>query len=167
MPLRSLRSTLRFSGRSPSYELQLISVLVLLAIAVFMLTRTAQAEVDLDQKKSKSTVVRKRTTTIIEKEEDGDSDDDDRPDRDTDREKDEREIKATFGAKSGTGMAGCKTEDLAKKAVKALKSDCAAWLKDRQAELKSKYVVGTCDEDCDDCGMHLKRCAVEGKVRYR
>lgn len=163
MAFRSIRSAIK----APGYELQLFSVLILLAIALFMLTRTAQAEVDIDHPRSKSKVVRKRTTTIIEKDEDVDDDQDEDSSRDRDKDKDERELKATFGSKSGTGMSGCKTEELAAKAVKALKSDCNAWLKDRQAELKSKYLVGTCDEECDDCGMHLKRCAVEGKVRYR
>lgn len=78
----------------------------------------------------------------------------------------ESEMSATFGSKSATGMSGCKTEALSKNVIKELQSDCSAWMKDRKADLKDRFLTGTCNESCEDCGMGLKRCNVTGSVRY-
>lgn len=74
---------------------------------------------------------------------------------------------STFGSLTGTGTAGCKTDVLSKDVVKELKGDCKDWLNERKAELKGKYQTGTCQEECADCGMGLKRCAVNGTIHYR
>lgn len=73
---------------------------------------------------------------------------------------------ATFGTLGLSGTAGCKTEELSKGAVSDLKGDCKAWIKDQKADLKDKYLTGSCDEVCEDCGMSLRRCAVKGTVHY-
>lgn len=123
-------------------------VLIVSLISIFSV---AQAE-----------ITRKRTTTVTEKEEN--IQEDESP---TNAElPKESEITAKFGSKATSGMSGCKTEELSQKLVRDLKSDCSAWLKDRKAELKGKYLTGSCDESCDDCGMHLQRCSVNGVVRY-
>ena len=78
----------------------------------------------------------------------------------------DRIVEETFGSRSGSGMTGCKTEDRANDTIKGLKSDCNAWIKDRKAELKDKFVTASCKEKCDDCGMSMQRCAVTGIVHY-
>jgi hypothetical protein len=135
---------------------------LVLALFIIALLPLAHAEIDLDSPRAKQSVTRKRTTTIIEKDED--SQDEEAPSN-SELPK-ESEITAKFGSKATSGMAGCKTEDLSQKLVRELKSDCSAWLKDRKTELKGKYLTGSCEESCDDCGMHLQRCSVNGVVRY-
>lgn len=76
------------------------------------------------------------------------------------------EITTVFGSTATTGLAGCKTEELSKTTVRDLKSDCSAWMKDQKAQLKDKYLTGTCEEQCSDCSMGLRRCSVKGSVRY-
>lgn len=71
-----------------------------------------------------------------------------------------------FGSRGQSGLAGCKTEDLSKTVVKDLKSDCSAWLKDQKTDLKSKYLSGSCEDQCEDCGMSLRRCHVVGTMHY-
>ena len=138
--------------------------LIAALVAVFILAPAPlKAEIDIDSPRSKTTTVRKRTTTIIEK--DQESVDEDEESGQTNLRK-ESEITAKFGSKAVSGMSGCKTEDLAAKLVRELKSDCGAWLKDRKTELKGKFLTGSCEESCDDCGMHLQRCSVNGSVRY-
>ena len=78
----------------------------------------------------------------------------------------DRVVEETFGSRSASGMAGCKTDDRAKDAITGLKSDCNAWIKDRKSELKDRFVTGTCSEKCDDCGMSMQRCSVTGRVHY-
>ena len=108
--------------------------------------------------------VKKSTTTIITKEEEGTEEE--MAGKAPEEKPTESVITAKFGSKSGSGTAGCKTEELSKTAVKGLKSDCSAWMKDRQTELKTRYLTGSCEEECDDCGMSLKRCMVNGRVHY-
>ena len=78
----------------------------------------------------------------------------------------ESELTTKFGSKATTGMAGCKTEELAKGVVRDLKADCGAWIKDQKTHLKSHFLTGTCEEECNECGMSLQRCTVNGTVRY-
>ena len=140
----------------------LIFGLALIAsFALITLTSVANAE----------TKTRKKTVTITTTEKDLDEDDEVMEDLGikTTAEPKERESIATarFGAKPGqSGTSGCKTEDLSKDVIKDLKSDCNAWVKDQKAELKSRFLTSSCEEACEDCGMSLKRCAVNGSVKY-
>jgi hypothetical protein len=140
---------------------------LVLGFFVLTLLPLAHAEIDLDSPRaSRQSATRKRTTTIIEKEEQGlgqGPDEEGIPNKELPKES---EITAKFGSRATSGMSGCKTDDLSQKLVRELKSDCSAWLKDRKAELKGKYLTGSCEESCDDCGMHLQRCSVNGAVRY-
>lgn len=136
---------------------------LVLVLSILAFSPLVHAEIDLDSPRAaKPSAARKRTTTIIEKDETVEEAEDTTP---SELPK-ESEITAKFGSKATSGMAGCKTEDLSQKLVRNLKSDCAAWLKDRKAELKGKYLTGSCEESCADCGMHLQRCVVDGVVRY-
>lgn len=110
-------------------------------------------------------VVRKTTTTITTVETEGATDDEATPAPTSETITDD-ELTNVFGPTATTGMTGCKTEELAKSAVRELKSDCGAWLKDQKSQLRDRYVTGTCEEQCSDCQMHLRRCAVKGMVRY-
>jgi hypothetical protein len=112
--------------------------------------------------------VRKTTTTVITKESEGDQDGDVvAPIADPVSAEPKESVKtATFGSKGQSGTAGCKTDDLAKSAVKDLKTDCSAWVKDQKSELKGKFLTSSCDESCDDCGMSLRRCSVTGAIHY-
>ncbi len=78
----------------------------------------------------------------------------------------ENTMTARFGSKGQSGLAGCKTDELATDLVKDLKGDCNAWVKDQKAGLKDRFLLSTCEESCEDCGMSLKRCSVMGSVRY-
>jgi hypothetical protein len=115
------------------------------------------------------------TTTTTTRDHDDDYDDEDEEEVITDHgrrvyirdpEPIDRVVEETFGSRSASGMAGCKTDDRAKDAITGLKSDCNAWIKDRRSELKDRFVTGTCSEKCDDCGMSMQRCAVTGRVHY-
>ena len=133
------------------------SLFALLIIFGLAFTLPAKAETN--------TRVRKSTTTIITKESEGD-DDDAIPVPEIAEEPKESVKTATFGSKGQSGTAGCKTEELSKGAIKDLKADCSAWVKDQKSELKSKFLTSSCDESCDDCGMSLRRCSVTGSVHY-
>lgn len=71
-----------------------------------------------------------------------------------------------FMVESEFGPTACKTSDLARELVKDLKGECQTWMKERKADLGSKYQTGTCSEKCSDCTMGLKRCSVAGVVHY-
>jgi hypothetical protein len=71
-----------------------------------------------------------------------------------------------FLVESEFGPTACKTSDLAKELVKDLKGECQVWVKERKADLGTKYQTGTCSEKCSDCTMGLKRCSVAGVVHY-
>lgn len=129
---------------------------VLALTAVFAFATLSEAE---------TRQVRKRTTTVTEVESEGEDETTEDPSA-TPTPVTESEITTKFGSKATTGTAGCKTEELAKGVVRDLKSDCAAWLKDQKSQLKGRYLTGTCEEDCNDCGMSLQRCNVNGTVRY-
>jgi hypothetical protein len=73
---------------------------------------------------------------------------------------------AKFGSKNQSGTSGCKTDELAAEVIKDLKGDCNAWVKDQKANLKDRFLVSSCEETCDDCGLGLKRCAVNGTIHY-
>ncbi len=136
----------------------------------------AQAETKVETKgKSRQSSSSTRTTTTTTTTESTSSDE--RSDADVastspgagstiDVETREGVITTKFGSKAASGLTGCKTEDVANSKIKDLKGDCNAWLKDRKSELKIKYLTGTCEEDCSDCGMSLKRCTVTGSVHY-
>ena len=64
------------------------------------------------------------------------------------------------------GPTACKTQDLARELVRDLKTECNSWLKERKADLGSKYQTGTCGEECTDCTMGLKKCSVNGVAHY-
>ena len=68
--------------------------------------------------------------------------------------------------RSEFGPTSCKVQDLAKEQVRDLKTECQAWLKERKADLGTKYQTGTCSEKCSDCTMGLKRCSVQGEAHY-
>jgi hypothetical protein len=110
--------------------------------------------------------VRKSTTTVISSESESDGEDLSADVTKPIGEPTEKEMSAVFGSKSQTGMAGCKTEELRKSAVKDLKGDCNAWIKDQKADLKSRYLNSSCEEKCEDCGMSLQRCFVTGTIHY-
>ncbi len=71
-----------------------------------------------------------------------------------------------FTVRSTFGPTACKTQELAKEMVRDLKTECNAWLKERKADLGSKYQTGTCNEECTDCTMGLKRCSINGIAHY-
>jgi hypothetical protein len=79
----------------------------------------------------------------------------------------ETQMSQTFGSKSTTGMAGCKTEALSKDVIKDLKRECATWVKEQKKDLGKNYLGNTCEDVCDDCDMSLVRCKVTGTIRYR
>lgn len=79
----------------------------------------------------------------------------------------EGKMTTTFGSKATTGTAGCKTHEQSEDVIRQLKTQCNNWLKERKAELKNKYNVGTCEDECNDCGMSLQRCTVTGTVFYK
>lgn len=111
-----------------------------------------------------TTKVHKQTITI--KESEGTTDDDKPASTGPVTEEVEKVKTATFGSRSQSGMAGCKTEELLKDAIKDLKADCGAWVKDQKAELKSRFLTSSCEEICDDCGTGLRRCHVLGTISY-
>jgi hypothetical protein len=76
-------------------------------------------------------------------------------------------INHTFGSKDGSGTADCKTSADSKDVVKDLKAECKEWIKEQKGDLKGKYMSSACEQDCADCGMSLKRCAVNGVIHYR
>ncbi len=157
MPARTPSS--RLSQRNRVFEIrwELILILATMGLIMFALSRTARAETE-------KPTVRKHTTIITEKTEDV-SEEEESSSASAEALK-ERVLTAKFGSKAKSGMAGCKTEELSQKIIRELKGDCNAWLKDRKSELKGKYLSGSCEESCDDCGMNLQRCNVEGSVRY-
>lgn len=139
-----------------------VSVFVFAFVLGFGSTSFAQSVNEKANEKpvnsKKSTVTTTITTTVSE----GAGDDDTSKTNET-------VLTATFGTKStsgSSGLAGCKTEELAKTLIKELKSDCSAWLKDRKSDLKDKYLTGSCQESCTDCSMGLRRCVVDGLVHY-
>jgi hypothetical protein len=71
-----------------------------------------------------------------------------------------------FLVNSTFGPSQCKTQDLAKEITKDLKTECKAWIKERKDDLGSKYLTGSCSEQCEDCTMGLKQCSVKGVVHY-
>jgi hypothetical protein len=71
-----------------------------------------------------------------------------------------------YTVRSTFGPTACKTQDLARELVRDLKTECNSWLKERKADLGSKYQTGTCGEECTDCTMGLKRCSVNGVAHY-
>ena len=71
-----------------------------------------------------------------------------------------------FTVHSTFGPTACKTQELAKEMVRDLKTECNSWLKERKADLGSKYQTGTCNEECTDCTMGLKRCSINGVAHY-
>ena len=71
-----------------------------------------------------------------------------------------------YTVRSTFGPTACKTQDLARELIRDLKVECNAWLKERKADLGSKYQTGTCGEECTDCTMGLKRCSVNGVAHY-
>ena len=144
------------SGAIPSAMTKLLLALMLIASLV----------VSAPSKAETSKRVRKSTTTVITKESEGDDDDDVVPVLETAAEPKESVKTATFGSKGQSGTAGCKTEELSKAAIKDLKADCNAWVKDQKSELKGKFLTSSCDESCDDCGTSLRRCSVTGSVHY-
>jgi hypothetical protein len=72
----------------------------------------------------------------------------------------------TFGSKATSGLSGCKTEEASKDVLKDLNTQCMAWMNDKHAEMKEKYVTGTCEESCSDCGMSMQRCSMKGVIHY-
>lgn len=71
-----------------------------------------------------------------------------------------------YTVRSTFGPTACKTQELAKEMVRDLKTECNSWLKERKADLGTKYQTGTCGEECTDCTMGLKRCSVNGVAHY-
>lgn len=71
-----------------------------------------------------------------------------------------------FLVNSSFGPSSCKTGPALKDAAGELKTECNSWIKERKADLKEKFLTGTCTEDYDDCGSGLKRCTVKGVVHY-
>lgn len=139
-----------------------LSRLAALALGfVLLLTPLTQAQTSQGTSK-----VRKQTTTITVKESEGNADDDKPTSTGPVTEEVEKVKTATFGARSQTGMAGCKTDEVLKDAIKDLKADCGAWVKDQKSELKSRFLTSSCEEICDDCGMSLRRCTVLGTISY-
>jgi hypothetical protein len=154
--------TQRRSLINPYLILQIGMFVTVIAMAIVVIMSTAHAET------KKKTVVKKTTTTTTTTDIDtGDDDDgDDQAAADTSDRPTESELTATFGAQATTGYAGCKTEELAKAAIKELKSDCNAWIKDQKTDLKANYRTGVCEEKCSDCQAGLRRCNVVGTIRY-
>lgn len=110
-------------------------------------------------------VVKKSVTTITTVETEGE-DETPAPTDSPTQVTDDNELTTVFGSTATTGLAGCKTEELTKSVIRDLKSDCSAWMKDQKSQLKDKYLTGTCEEQCSDCQMGLRRCSVKGSVRY-
>jgi hypothetical protein len=135
-------------------------VLLISLFTMFEISTSAHAET--------SKHVRKSTTTVTTSESDGEDASGDIASDPTKAagETTEKEMKATFGSKAQSGLAGCKTEELRKSAVKDLKGDCNAWIKDQKADLKARYLNSSCEEKCEDCGMALQRCYVSGTIHY-
>lgn len=71
-----------------------------------------------------------------------------------------------YTVRSTFGPTACKTSDLARDLIRDLKAECSSWLKERKADLGTKYQTGTCSEECTDCTMGLKRCSVNGVAHY-
>lgn len=140
---------------SPLLKIFLDLIFIVVAIVTLVSAQTAFAEeaVVKDGSKSKS---KKTITTTITTTENGEVSNDD-----------DRVLTARFGATGGTGLAGCKTEELLKGLLKELKDDCSAWIKDRKADLKDKFLTGSCEEKCESCNRGLRRCHVEGLVHYK
>jgi hypothetical protein len=108
--------------------------------------------------------VKKSTTTITVKESENDADEE--PKAKVTPEEKERVKSVVFGSRAQSGTLGCKTEELINGAIKDLKSDCAAWVKDQKTELKGRFLTSSCEDSCTDCGMSLQRCIVTGTVHY-
>lgn len=155
--------------RSPLFILRVEALITLLAMAMLIVmftARVAHAETNRHTRTS--------TTTTVESDDDG-----------TDYAPSanaaippptnapatalftETQMSQTFGAKSLSGMAGCKTDALSKDVIKDLKRDCASWVKEQKKDLGKNYLGNTCEDSCDDCGMSLVRCKVTGTIRYR
>lgn len=80
----------------------------------------------------------------------------------------ERPAMRDFAINSDFGPTKCVIEENIEKETRMIKKECADWKKDRQAELGSKYLAGTCNPQCSRCPDNelLKRCAVRGEVHY-
>ena len=49
-----------------------------------------------------------------------------------------------------------------------IKKQCEEWVKDRKAELGSKFLTSTCNPECSPCPKNevLKHCSYRGEVHY-
>ncbi len=120
--------TQRRSLVSPYLLLQIGMFLTVVAMAIVVLVATARAET--------TTKVVKKTTTTTSSDLDTLYDDGESEEYPVANAKApvESELSASFGSTATTGYAGCKTEELAKTAVKELKADCNAWIKDQKTD---------------------------------
>ena len=74
-----------------------------------------------------------------------------------------------FAMEHAFGPTECKVASAAKEASKEFKAECQTWLKERKADLKTKYQTGTCADRCEDCqisGVSAKTCSVIGVIHY-
>ncbi|MEQ1877029.1 MAG: hypothetical protein ABL958_10315, partial [Bdellovibrionia bacterium] len=60
--------------------------------------------------------------------------------------------KKEFTMESQFGPSQCKALNAIDAAKKELKTECDGWLKERKADLGTKYRTGTCNAKCDPCG---------------
>lgn len=153
----NMTSKMMKTGSQNRVSLFLPLLLVLFSFLTAIGPTTASAEAAKKVKKTSTTV----TTVESEGEEETPAGGVTTETRET-----ESSVTAKFGSKATSGTTGCKTEDLAKSVIKDLKADCNAWVKDQKAELKGRFLTSICEESCEDCGMSLKRCSVNGTVKY-
>lgn len=74
--------------------------------------------------------------------------------------------KKEFVMESQFGPSQCKASNAIDAAKKELKSECDGWVKERKADLGTKFRTGTCNAKCDSCGQGLERCLTTGLVHY-
>jgi hypothetical protein len=153
--------------RAPAMDLRLQLLLVLALLIAVLAFETAHAEEAVEESLNDGTITTTTNTVTTKTVKRGAPAATATPDENKAAKPEDFIVTSTFGSLTGQGMHGCKSEALSKDAVKELKTECSAWMKERKAELKAKYQTGTCQEECNDCGMGLKRCAVNGVVHYR
>ena len=106
--------------------------------------------------------VRTSKTTITTSTQESEDD----PTANTDSEQSDFIVQKVFGSKSQSGTNGCKTEAKVEQVKADLEKQCHVWQDRQKTSLGSKYQTGTCNDECDDCGMSLQRCRVTGVVHY-
>lgn len=140
-------------------------IFTLFVIALLITLQSVRAEDNIDQ--PKKTVKRQKveqtiTTTVIE----SDSESDEITSPSSPSFNGESSLSQLFGSKATSGTTGCKIEALTTEVTRQLKAECESWIKEQKKDLKDRYRASTCEASCNDCGMSLQRCTVQGTIRY-